>query len=565
MAAAGDILLWLDTVPARNATLGFVWFFATLALALRPLLRRDPAPRGPLDSGWLFAAALLVTLCAFRWPIWFVPYELNPDESQCISGARTLLDYPIYWKHVDGTTHGPLVELFLVALAQFGLPLNYVTARFAATLLQWIALLGAWGALRRLAPEGVARVALFPGFTFLSVVQWGDYVHYATELVAVAQIGVALWLFAEGLLARPLARRGAIGCNALGAVVLGAVPYAKLQLAPLAALIGLSAVAVLLWRRAEPGASRCAVAAVVGALVPSVALVVYLGIFGLFGQFHGAYLLSNLGYMDSSPVGLVDMMSDFFALCSHGQSHPWFIWPALGYSLWQGRRAWHGADRPRRVVLALAWSAVVVGVYSVIEPGRMAAHYLNLLVLPVSLLAGLHFVGVAAESRATRRGVTVAAVGFLAVVAAPQIFRTVAMPHIYAGQLAEYRAAPPLPASAYLRAHARPDDLLAMWGWQSQVWIETGLAQGTREAHTAYQLTPGPLQQFYRDRYLRDMTRRQPAWFVDVVGPAAFGYINPLADGHETFPALAALIRERYTLVAAVGDVRIYRRNEGTR
>ena len=557
MSAGGDLLLWLDAVPARNTTLGYTLLTATLGLAAWPLFRGEGRRRW-WESGWLFAGAVLLTLCAFRWPIWFVNYELNPDESQLIAGARTLQDFPVYWKYVDGTTHGPLDEFFLVLLGALGLPMNFVTARFGATLLQALTLLALWGTFRRVASEGAARLAIAPVFVFWSLVYWPEFTHYSTELVPLALVAGGLWLLVEGLVARPLADRLAPWWAAAGGMALGAVPFAKPQLVPLAFLVGAGALGVLVARRREPGAGRVAGATVAGALLPSVIIAIFLTVFGLWGQFELAYLQSNFGYVDAKKTGLVDMASDFFTLITHGQTFAWFIVPTVAYALWTGRDALRQSSPVQRALAGLGWVALAVGFYSVIAPGRMFAHYLHVFTLPAAFLAGLHVVIGLDCAASTRARIAVLAV-FLGATAAPQVLRQATGYNVYAGNLATHRSAPPLPASAYLRAHALPTDRLAMWGWQSQVWVETGLAQGTREAHTAYQLYEMPLRDFYRSRYLRDMQRRQPEWFVDAVGPADTAFQDRALHGHETFPPLAAWVSERYLLAAEVGDVRIYR------
>lgn len=558
MSVVLDLLHWFDAVPARNASLAFGLLAGTLWLAVRPL--RGPIDRSPLlGSNGLFALGVLATVVAFRWPIWFVPYEINPDESQAIAGARTLLDYPVYWKSVDGTTHGPLTELALLPFAWLGLPLNYATARCLATLLQASTLLSCWGILRRFAPEGVARLAIFPGVAFWSFTIWPDYTHYSTELVPLALIGAGLWAFARGLIDRPLAGGATAWWCAAGGFALGCVPYAKLQLGPLGLFAGGIAVGAICLRRHERGFLSSLAATGGGALAPSAIVTVFLAVFGLFGQFRGAYLLSNLGYVHAKPVGMIDMVSDFFALTSHGWSFAWFFFPALGYALWCGQSAFDAATLPRRALLVSAWAALAIAFISVITPGRMLAHYLNVLTLPTLLLVGLHWASHTAGAGQTGRKFAVCTATFLLVTVAPQIFRHVTGTNPHLGRFAEYRVSPPLPASAYLRAHAAPDDLLAMWGWASQVWVDTGLAQGTREAHAAYQLVDGPLRQFYRDRYLRDMTRRRPEWFIDAVGPAGFGFTDRTRDGHESFPELAEFIRQNYDFVTEAGDLRIYR------
>ena len=84
---------------------------------------------------------------------------------------------------------------------------------------------------------------------------------------------------------------------------------------------------------------------------------------------------------------------------------------------------------------------------------------------------------------------------------------------------------------------------------------------GTREAQTERQLSTDPaVRDRYLRRYLADLAARQPAWFVDAVGPAGFGYVDRQQHGHETLPALAGFVAAHYEFVAEIEHQRIYRR-----
>jgi hypothetical protein len=105
---------------------------------------------------------------------------------------------------------------------------------------------------------------------------------------------------------------------------------------------------------------------------------------------------------------------------------------------------------------------------------------------------------------------------------------------------------------------------MAMWGWEPHLLVETGMPHGTREAHSSSQLTPWSMRHFFTVRYLADMERRQPAWFVDAVGPGAFVYENRAGYGHETVPALSRLIATHYEFLGEVKNLRIYHRKTGS-
>src|SRR5690606_36458852 len=106
-----DYLFWLDAVPSR------FWLTACFSLGLSCLLAFTPSLHGPVrfyPRGIWFSISVTLTLLAFRWPSWFYPHDFNPDEAQIIAGAITLNQFPVIWKHLDPTTHGPLLELALI-------------------------------------------------------------------------------------------------------------------------------------------------------------------------------------------------------------------------------------------------------------------------------------------------------------------------------------------------------------------------------------------------------------------------------------------------------------------
>jgi hypothetical protein len=69
-----------------------------------------------------------------------------------------------------------------------------------------------------------------------------------------------------------------------------------------------------------------------------------------------------------------------------------------------------------------------------------------------------------------------------------------------------------------------------------------------------------PLQHYYLTRYLWDLERRQPAWFVDVVGPGSFAFEDRPNQAHEAVPVLAAYVSAYYQLVGEFDHQRVYRR-----
>ncbi len=558
MNAIQDCLAWLDISPPRY------WFLAWTAFAVvAGLALTAPAERRPVCWGHsvLFAFAVFAALAAFRWPAWLAPGELNPDESQLIAGALTLAKYPVYWEFVDGTTHGPLCELPIVAASWLGAPFDYTTVRILAALMQAGALLGVWGTLRQLTTERNARLAVLPGLAFWAFVSWHDFAHYSTELPGILLLSVATWSLTAALRATPGRRRHWL--LYLGGLALGAVPFTKLQLIPPAAAVATFA-AGLLWFVDRPTLRswwRSLISLVLGGVTTSILVSGYLLAHGLVGEFWHACVLSNLAYTGMGHHPRLEMPSWFFHFATTSFAFAWFLVGTLGFALLYARAA---PTRPPALRLGalVSWINLGVAYLAVLSPSREVAHYLHILVVPATLLAGFILAGALEEAPAPadrgHRPWSGPILAFFLIAVGPQVFDRAFTYHEFINPIPTHRR-PYSALGQYLRQHAQPNDTLAMWGWEPALYVETGLPQGTRESHTSFQLTTWPLQQYYIDRFLADLKQRRPAWFVDAVGPNAFVYENRDAFAHEKFAAVADHIKQHYEFVAEYDNKRLFR------
>ncbi len=557
-------LLWLDADRARFWTVAWLAFAAATAAAFFPA-RADAPPAVRRGNAALFGLGIFAVLAAFRWPVWFYPRDLNPDEAQIVAGALTLDRLPVYWKYVDGTTHGPWCEYLVLAAHWLGAPLNYVTARVVGTLLQAGALLAAWGTLRCFTHERAARLGILPGLAFWSFVSWDDFVHYATELPSVFFLAASGWLAAR-LLRTPVPGRRHLVLAGLAGLALGANPFAKLQSVPAALALAL-AVLAWLWRgRADLAAAlrwRLGGAFIAGGLLPGLMLLGFLGIYGLWEHFRASYLLSALDYVALSEHRPAEMPMRFLHFSATEPAFAWLFWGALGFALLYARTA--AATPALRAARITAWVLLGATLYGVLRPGREVVHYLHFLVIPLTLLAGFTLAIALAETGAADRirpwQQRLPYVWFALLLLLPQAYSRVnGSWNRFAGFVGEYLREPVSPAADFIRQRAGTGDTLAIWGWEPHLLVETGLPHGTREAQTANQIMDWPLRPYYVTRYLWDMEHRQPDWFVDVVGPGSFAFEAREIQAHETVPALRDLIATRYELVAEFGSKRIYRR-----
>ena len=533
---------WLDAhpdfywIPAGAATLVLVgWILLGL--------RAEGREKFPRHSGWVFAALLLLFLAAWRWPFLLCANEYNPDESQFIAGALTLTHDPVFWRSVDGTTSGPLNFYALLPLWGLGLPLDYFTARLTGLLLNAVTLLLLYRLFRERGGVRAACLAVLPGAMFFAAIVEPDFIHYSSELVPLALLALAV-LWTEP---RPLA----------AAFVAGLLPWAKLQALPLGAVLVLWQL-VEAWRESRswrPVPVRRWSQLAACALLPTVLICGAAAAFGQFGFLFRHYVMNNLVYVGEG-MSRAELVRLFWV-----RGGITGIFPAWGLGMlallagcavayfrarrWPDRRFWLGL-----VLLATAGACVLA-------PGRPSLHYLLFMIVPAILMLGVAW----AELWPARRPpAATAAIIVLALL--PLAWRVTQGPPEMFGQFALHWRQPVSPLGSVLRYWQSPGARLAVWGWLSSAHVESGLPQATRDVLTVWSVQGTAERDYFRAAYLADLQRSQPELFVDATGFGAPLLTEWTRQSHETFPALAAYVRQHYRLVVDLTPARVFVRTD---
>ena len=574
------LLDWLDREPWHYWSIALL---TTVAWTVTLLIDRDDR-RWP-RTWWLWSGASVLLLLAWRWPFLVGPAIANPDEAQMIAGAITLKSYPIFWKYVDGTTHGPLADVPLLFAHAFGVPLSYGGARFVGGMM----MIGGWllaaRGLRHCGSFSAIRLGLAPVILLWVSISFYDFSGYTSEMPAIFFALVAIWPLASALRSPELSIRQRASLLALGGALLGCIPYAKIQGIPLGVAIGAVSL-IAAWRR--PARGRFVTALLAGALAPSLFLAVYLIIWGLTQQFWLTYVLNNLLYADGGEFSWWWMISQLWSWMDVAPG----LQPAAGITIlaflaalvvscrWRPiRRPWLPADAPllsrirvRGFSLSpggasrflLAAVVVVAGVYCVLAPRRFFAHYLQFLSVPLGALGIVAWCELRFRMAKLSGRAEFAVLAILALLmASPLIVARLqrANPEMR-GEWTRRQGEMRYPASIAIAQLAQPGDTMTVWGWMPYFYVETGLPQAARDGNTQRQIQ-GSMVEFYRQRYLWDLQRRLPRIFVDAVGGNNFGYNDRSPEHrHESFPLLRDFVARHYFLAATVDGSRIYIRKQ---
>jgi hypothetical protein len=553
------MLQWFDDNPSWYWWLVCAALIASFAVMLRPLVRADWKDVNRTD--WRWGWVILGLLVVGRWPTWFVTREFNTDESQLIAGVITLRHDPMFWRSVDGVTAGPLDFYALMPAGWIHGADDYFSVRLTALLLVAAALVFAHQAVALAFGRQVARTTGFAVVCFESLTLHVDILHYSTELVPVTLLAAAVFLCVRRFLEEADWR-----WNAVGGLMLGAVPLAKLQAVPIAGLLGLGWVAgeLWLWRQRSLDWKRRLAALCAGAAAPILACALALFLTGQWQHALIPYFLHNISYVEAAQWHFKEVVAtiadssfpdDGLLLCWLAGAGSWLLL-TLPLS--------RATDRSSRLLAAGAVGLCLTSLVCIFVPGRPFPHYLQLLVVPLILVLGATtgLVVNALENHRSiyRRGLLGAAV---LCTTGGLLFVRGTYKHPYVGILTMYQAHPQGTIARELRKYAQPGEALGVWGYLNSAYAEAGLRQATRDTHSASAIVDNPQRPYFRRRYLADLERSAPPVFVDAVGPRNIAFENRALIAHETnFPELGAYIRAHYTQVADEKGCRVYVRND---
>ncbi|HXM32025.1 MAG TPA: hypothetical protein VN921_00110 [Chthoniobacterales bacterium] len=548
---------WFGSSPLPYYVVGLSALAVFVALTL--VRESERADKLRFDCAFILAAGL--TLLAWRWPNFLWQYPLNPDEGLWVAGALKVKTDWVPWRGFDGATSGPLTAYTLALPALVGARIDFFSARFLGVCLLTLTMGGLYFAVKWLNGGRVARLAVLPAVLLLALTRDWNFLHFSSETVPIFLTTTAL--AASAYLARErMPERRRLAACAIAGVCLGSAGLAKLQSLPIAfVLLGFVLAGIFFgggrrWKGAIP---EVLVFAASLAFVPAIVTAV-LGATGQLRYAIRSYLQSSVGYVGEGihigPSFLFESSASYTAFLVGA-----LIIVFLGVAMIFWKR--HALSRRSLLMAAASVLLVVAAGFAIYVPRRPFQHYLLLSVVPVSccLAAVLRLVRETSfpkgrEALITGTYVSVFLISALGVPLS-------AGPSTLVTEIAFNSKSAGSKQAVALSRYAPRGSRVAIWGSCPELYVQTGTVMATRYGQMG-PIPAGHFQQYYQGILMGDLERSRPAVFVDAVHPGAFQFNNRATQGHETFPALAAFVRQNFQFREEVGGVRIFVANGNT-
>jgi hypothetical protein len=541
----------------------FVAFLFEFLWVLLFYLRRKNDTNSWLRRDALFMGCILTGVFLMRIPV-LAYAHLDVDESDWLVGAATFYRDPYFWLSVDGTTSGPLSIIPLSLIPLFGGTLSYFSVRLFALLVYLLpGLLFTYLGLRNMCGRPIADMIIIPLAGIVALAQ--NLNAYNGEFPILFLTALSFYLYSITYKGR---YTGAFYW--LAGFVVGLFAYSKPQAIPVGAIIALC----YLWKLYAQQQSRTvSTLFVVGGLSPSILVSLYLTATGLWTDFINSYIVNNLFYGGAegafgNPYSLGTILSKMLDyLISQPEYTFWMLTGLVSFLVGTAavltQRKVLGKELSRELVVALA--VLGVAFYCTIKPHTFFYHYQNMLLVPIAWLAGV--VTLAAYGLVKNLGMTRANLSSLGVgVAVPVFFlMTLVISSIQAightiapSQLIGGKGDIRSKEARIIAQYADPNEKLAVWGWNTPLFVDTQLLQGTRDGHTHYHMSPIKLQDYYLERYVSDLKRNKPKVVVETFqgySALTFGADGRQEFGLENYPIVYNYVKEHYVLKEDIGGM----------
>jgi hypothetical protein len=527
----------------------------TLILVVDRARWRTSGTQGDWPAIIAFLAASSAYIVISRERILRFDLPLNPDEAQMAANAMRSRFGWLNWGMIDPVTSGPLNSAILAWPYLLGGDITLYATRLAGLFCVCGTVAFLLLTIRNLSDIRTAVIAMVPCVLLFGSTKSHDFVHYSSEHLPMFLLSLAIYLFARAF------DRARLGPLLGSATVLGLVPLAKLQAAPIAAVVGIFVLARAAVAGSRTAAAKRVALVIVAALLPAT---VYLGPLALSGELEDLINSSIIqpqfrgppawGHHIPKMVLGSGVVTGLVIVVAAG------LVAAATLILLARRR---GSDVTASFSPLLRWSGILAfalfpTAYAVIAfTGREFAHYL-LLAIPVLVLIG----GVALSSIAqfpfARRWH-----GVLSLTALFAVALAVMLPAAFGEwswgkfwvetadkAFLEGRMLEAPRGLAWLRPGA--NDSIVCWGWRPECYLDTAMRPATRDTTNENQYYDTPLRGYFRARFMRDFNSTNPDFVLDTAAPGSFTLNNPETDGLTVFPPFAEAVARDFALASRV-------------
>jgi hypothetical protein len=559
----GDLYFFLNSIASNDRIVyafGIIIMLIVFTLGFFSGRQREEYGAGSLQKIIFSSSFYLFLISAFilvmRIPSLLLD-EQNIDESFWIAGSAAFIESPRLWTSFNTTTSGPLVMLPLILIKLTGLDLSYASARLGGVFFCIIpSIIFSYHTFRALLQEKIARILVLPLVAFFAFINVSDYIAYNGEHPIILFTSLALLLHTKLLIGNKSKT-----LLLLYGTVIGCIPFTKLQALPIGAVLGLT---MLIFMIKEKSGLSSYLYLLLGAIIPSSVILLWILITGKINDFWTPYILSNLNY--GQPGTGINKSSwlyfkYFVFILRTMPDSRFYFFSVFFFSIFLGTSLIYIRKIQRRYFFLLISAAglLLASYYAIVKTSFFYPHYFLIAIIPASftlaILASI-FSDAFQHTSFYKPVLVIFSILFLTILSIDWINRMTGNLAVGKRELKKTAAA------QAISKYGKEDERMAIWGWNAALYIQTGLTPGTRYADCYPQLKASPLQEYYIKTYLEDLKKNKPLIFADAITPLAYEF-NSNEYKHPNFSLISNYVKANYRKVEEVDGIEIFiRRGE---
>jgi hypothetical protein len=511
-----------------------IWFLSSIIFMLFYLYQLQKQ-----THSFFYFLYLFVGLLFFRLPS-FMQYSYNPDESEFLSSINLLSNNIHYWKVTDTYTSGPLNSIPFVLFSALGIQWNYFSFRLInVCFIQFPTLVLSYYTLKHFFNNNQTKSVIFPIVLFYTFLSTNELVMYTSEQIPNLLLVLSIYCFTRYYF------NNKIFFLFFSVFVLGFVPLAKFQYL---LLVGFT-MATYLFILLKTNLFKQTIFVALIFIIPTISTIFILIYNHSIQDAYISYIKMNfliakqgLGYNIPFPNSLLNV---FYLLRVNIEFKILFValFILLTYHLLLNK---NNFPLTSNIVLAVLFF-FILAYLTVIKTGNLFYHYLFIFICPIlAICIYLYYVNLDNKNFVKLYCI----LPFLLFIYSnyqnkyfiDDVYKKIN--NIY------------LPASEIINTLEKTNKKIAVWGWNTKLYMETNSIQATRDPHIFNQVYESKYNEFFLRRYLLDIEKNKPALFIDAV--PGF-YFKDLKYRHENYSDIYLYINKNYEKIVTVDSIRIYR------
>lgn len=492
----------------------------------------------------IFISWLILFFFISDIPYFFQNYSIGIDEGLMLAQSISLQHGMIFWSEVDFTTSGPYNSLILIPINMLLGKADYTTCRIAFFIFNSISIVFTYLTASKIYTQSISRVLIFGIVLFFLGTTHCDFRHYSSELLCISLLSISFYLMLKILIKESTYINSHFFIIGL---ILGILPFAKLQVIPLAFVVFICCL-FLLYAQYKEGNLKPMVWFVIGGIISPLAMSIYIVHFDILAIFNYLYLELNLKY-GSKGAFLMPMLSfiDWFQLDSI-RIHLYISLFCIILFVVTDKLKKETAENKNRTYFDYFILVYLIAVIFVItKSGYLFSHYFYLY---YSCLLNGMLLSRIVNADLFKRQVN----GLILIIALLSVL-------YFNPTIVESKEIGNEKTIQLIKSLKSKDEKMVVWGWNFDYYIKTESPQGNMENHIARFFMWPESNNIMIPRYVQSLKEQKPVIIIEGITSYSF-FTDRQRFGMQAYPTINEYVMKNYKVFQIIEENVIYLRND---